>query len=85
MENLTKQIKELKEELNKLYAEQQIILKYLNVGKLNEINTKIYKLRQEIKRVNTILRNTKNPNEYRQNKKYLERLERKLRAEKSKF
>lgn len=51
MENLTKQIKELKEELNKLYAEQQIILKYLNVGKLNEINTKIYKLRQEIKKL----------------------------------
>ena len=42
-------------------------------------------LRQEIKRVNAILRNTKNPNEYRQNKKYLERLERKLRAEKSKI
>lgn len=51
MENLTKQIKELKEELNKLYAEQQIILKYLNVGKLNEINTKIYKLRQDIKKL----------------------------------
>lgn len=51
MENLIKQIKELKEELNKLYAEQQIILKYLNVGKLNEINTKIYKLRQEIKQL----------------------------------
>ena len=51
MENLTKQIKELKEELNKLYAEQQIILKYLNISKLNEINTKIYKLRQDIKKL----------------------------------
>ena len=51
MENSIKQIKELKEELDKLYAEQQIILKYLNVGKLNEINTKIYKLRQEIKQL----------------------------------
>ena len=51
MENIEKQIKETKEELKKLYAEQQIILKYFNVGRLNEINTKIYKLRQEIKKL----------------------------------
>ena len=36
-------------------------------------------LKAEIKRVNQILRETHNPHEYRQNKKYLERLERKLR------
>lgn len=51
MENLTKQIKELKEELNKLYAEQQTILKYFNINKLNEINKKIYKLRQDIRKL----------------------------------
>lgn len=38
-------------------------------------------IKEEIRRVNAILRNTKNPHEYRQNKKYLERLERKLRNE----
>lgn len=36
-------------------------------------------LKEEIKRVNNILRGTKSPREYKQNKKYLERLERKLR------
>lgn len=36
-------------------------------------------LKEEIKRVYAILRNTKNPREYKQNKKYVERLERKLR------
>ena len=36
-------------------------------------------LKEEIKRVNNILRGTKNPREYKQNKKYLERLERKLK------
>jgi len=35
-------------------------------------------LKAEIKRVNAILRETHNPREFRQNKKYLERLERKL-------
>lgn len=33
-------------------------------------------LREEIKRVNAILRKTINPHEYKQNKKYLERLNR---------
>lgn len=42
-------------------------------------------LKAEIKRVNAILRNTHNPREYRQNKKYLERLERKLRNEERKL
>ena len=36
-------------------------------------------LKTEIKRVNAILRQTHNPHEYRQNKRHLERLERKLR------
>ena len=36
-------------------------------------------LKAEIKRVNQVLRETHNPREYKQNKKYLERLERKLR------
>lgn len=36
-------------------------------------------LKLEIKRVNQVLRETHNPREFRQNKKYLERLERKLR------
>lgn len=39
----------------------------------------INQLKAEIKRVNEVLRNTKNPHEYRQNKKHLERLERKLK------
>ena len=33
----------------------------------------------EIRRVNKVLRETHNPREYRQNKKYLERLERRLK------
>lgn len=37
-------------------------------------------IKAEIRRVNEILRNKPNPHTYRQNKKYLERLERKLRA-----
>lgn len=37
-------------------------------------------IKTEIRRVNEILRNKPNPHTYRQNKKYLERLERKLRA-----
>ena len=36
-------------------------------------------LKAEIKRVNAILRETHNPREFKQNKRYLERLERKLR------
>ena len=35
-------------------------------------------LKSEIKRVNQVLRETHNPHEYKQNKKYLERLERGL-------
>ena len=38
-------------------------------------------LKAEIRRVNEILRNCHNPHEYRQNKKYLERLEKALRNE----
>lgn len=41
-------------------------------------------IKAEIRRVNAILRETHNPHEYRQNKKYLERLERKLRNAKEK-
>ena len=37
-------------------------------------------LKAEIRRVNEIKRNKPNPHTYRQNKKYLERLERKLRT-----
>ena len=47
-------------------------------------NYELEQLKAEIKRVNAILRETHNPNEYRQNKKYLERLERKLRNAKEK-
>lgn len=36
-------------------------------------------IKTEIRRVNAILRVTNNPHEYKQNKKYLERLERELR------
>ena len=36
-------------------------------------------LKAEIRRVNKVLRETHNPREFRQNKKHLERLERKLR------
>ena len=36
-------------------------------------------LKAEIRRVNALLRENHNPHTYRQNKKYLERLERKLR------
>ena len=37
-------------------------------------------LKAEIKRVNAILRETHNPREFKQNKAYLKRLERKLRT-----
>lgn len=47
----------------------------INLEKVYLVND----LKEEIKRVNKILRETKNPHELRQNKKYLERLERKLR------
>ena len=46
---------------------------------LNQPSESIDHLKAEIKRVNAILRQTHNPREYRQNKKHLERLERKLR------
>ena len=36
-------------------------------------------LKAEIRRVNQVIRETHNPHEYRQNKKHLERLERKLK------
>lgn len=39
----------------------------------------INQLKAEIKRVNQVLRETHNPREFKQNKKHLERLERKLR------
>ena len=39
----------------------------------------INQLKAEIRRVNKVLRETHNPREFKQNKKYLERLERKLR------
>ena len=39
----------------------------------------INQLKAEIRRVNEVIRETHNPREYRQNKKHLERLERKLR------
>lgn len=39
----------------------------------------INQLKAEIKRVNAVIRETHNPREFKQNKKYLERLERKLR------
>lgn len=39
----------------------------------------VNQLKTEIRRVNQVLRETHNPKEYKQNKKYLERLERKLR------
>lgn len=39
----------------------------------------IHLLKAEIKRVNAVIRETHNPREFKQNKKYLERLERKLR------
>ena len=40
----------------------------------------VNQLKAEIRRVNQVLRSTHNPREYKQNKKYLERLERKLRT-----
>ena len=39
----------------------------------------INQLKAEIKRVNNVLRETHNPREFKRNKRYLERLERKLR------
>ena len=36
-------------------------------------------LKAEIRRVNQVLRETHNPREFKQNKKHLERLERKLK------
>ena len=46
---------------------------------LNQPSDSELSLKAEIKRVNAILRETHNPHEYKQNKRYLERLERKLR------
>ena len=40
----------------------------------------INQLKAEIKRVNEVIRETHNPREFKQNKKHLERLERKLRS-----
>lgn len=51
METISSQIREKRKQIKKLYEEQQIILKYLNINKLNEINIKIYKLRQELKQL----------------------------------
>ena len=42
-------------------------------------NLDISWLKEEIKRVNQVLRETHSPREFKQNKKHLERLERKLR------
>ena len=42
-------------------------------------NLDISWLKEEIKRVNAVIRETHNPREFKQNKRYLERLERKLR------
>ena len=42
-------------------------------------NYELEQLKAEIRRVNALLRETHNPHEYRQNKRYLERLERKLK------
>lgn len=39
----------------------------------------VNQLKAEIKRVNAVIRETHNPREFKQNKKHLERLERKLR------
>lgn len=59
------------------------IMKNINEIEDNGINLErvylINQLKAEIRRVNALLRETHNPHEYRQNKKYLERLERKLR------
>ena len=39
----------------------------------------VNQLKTEIRRVNQVLRETHNPREFKQNKRYLERLERKLK------
>lgn len=39
----------------------------------------VNQLKAEIRRVNQVLRETHNPREFKQNKKHLERLERKLK------
>lgn len=43
--------------------------------------TEIEYLKEQIRLTNAIIREAHNPREFRQNKKYLERLERKLRYE----
>lgn len=48
----------------------------INLEKVYLVN----ELKREIKRLNHVLRETKNPFEYKQSKKQLERLERKLRS-----
>lgn len=47
----------------------------INLEKVYLVN----ELKKEIKRVNQVLRGTKNPHEYKQNKKHLEKLEKTLR------
>ena len=54
-------------------AEQPILYEVADIVR------EIEHLKAEIRRVNQILRETHNPHEFKQNKRYLERLERKLR------
>lgn len=66
-------------EIKPLLNQPTIVAKgHMRIG-FEELMTES-ELKAEIKRVNEILRNKPNPHEYRQNKKYLERLERKLRT-----
>ena len=46
---------------------------------LNQPSDNEMSLKAEIRRVNQVLRETHNPHEYKQNKAYLKRLERKLK------
>lgn len=55
----------------------KIFIAKMTFGK-EDIMTEI-ELKAEIRRVNQVLRETHNPREFKQNKKHLERLERKLR------
>ena len=65
-------------EINPLLNQPTIVAKgHIRIG-FEELMTES-ELKAEIKRVNEILRNKPDYHTYKQNKKYLERLERKLR------
>lgn len=62
-----------------VYAYTHEQLKMDNGDTIKSQKQREFEIKAEIRRVNAILRNKPSPHAYKQNKKYLERLERELR------